>query len=53
VNAAVIVAGLVITAAIIAFIMSWRRTDLRSDLGAVSHQWISEHRLGSEQDARR
>jgi hypothetical protein len=31
----------------------WRRADQTQDLGAVSHQWISEHRLGTSQDSRR
>ena len=34
------------------FLMSWRRANQAEDMGAVNHQWIAEHRLGS-QDARR
>jgi len=44
--------GLAILAAVIALVVSWRRADRPTDLGAVSDQWISEHRLGSE-DSRR
>jgi heme exporter protein D len=37
--------GLAIVAVITALVMSWRRRDAHADLGAVSDQWISEHRL--------
>jgi hypothetical protein len=37
----------------IAFLRTWRRSDPSKDLGVVSHQWIAEHRLGSELDSRR
>ena len=39
----------VITAAV----TTYRRSDDREQLDAVSHQWISEHRLGQGQDSRR
>lgn len=42
-----------IAAGVIALVSSWRRGDQPADLGAVSHQWIAEHRLGSGQDSRR
>lgn len=48
-----VVVGLAIAAAVVALVTSWRRSDRPSDLGAVSHQWISEHRLGSEPDSHR
>jgi hypothetical protein len=31
----------------------WHRADQSQDLGAVSNQWIAEHRLGTGQDSRR
>jgi hypothetical protein len=48
-----VVVGLVVVGAILALVTSWQRRDQHSDLGAVSHQWISEHRLGQGQDLRR
>jgi len=47
------VIALGVVAAIIALVTSWRRSDHAADMGAVSSQWISEHRLGSGQDSRR
>ena len=38
---------------ILALITSWRRRTHPTDLGAVSHQWIAEHRAASGQDSRR
>lgn len=52
-NTAWIVIAVAIATAVIALIASWRRGDQSVDLGAVSHQWIAEHRLGSGQDSRR
>ena len=47
-----IVAGLVLAAA--ASILTFRaRVDRSADMGAVGHQWITEHRLGTNQDPRR
>ncbi len=47
-----IVAGLAL--AVVASILAFRvRTDRSADMGAVSHQWITEHRLGTNQDPRR
>ena len=37
--------GLGVVGVVIALVMSWQRRDPRVDLGAVSNQWISEHRL--------
>jgi hypothetical protein len=48
-----IVVGLVVAGAIIAFATSWRRRDRLDDLGAVSHQWMAEQRLGQTNDPRR
>jgi hypothetical protein len=53
VNAIWIVVGLGLAAAIVAVISSWRRRDRPADLGTVSHQWITENRLGPGQDSRR
>jgi hypothetical protein len=52
VNTVWVVMGLSVAGALVAAFASWRRgADV--DLGAVSHQWISEHRLGQAEDARR
>jgi hypothetical protein len=48
-----IVAGLGVAAAIVALASSWLRRDQRADLGTVSHQWITENRLGPGEDSRR
>jgi hypothetical protein len=47
------VVALGIAAAAIALVTAWRRSSAPQNLGAVSDQWISEHRLGSTQDSRR
>lgn len=52
-NALWIVVGLGIVGAAIALITAWQRGGPQADLGAVSSQWISEHRLGHDQDSRR
>lgn len=51
-NAVWILVGLGVIGGVIAFVASWQRTDSgpHADLGTVSSQWISEHRLGSNQD---
>ena len=46
-------AALGLVAAVIALINGWRRGHAPQNLGAVSDQWISEHRLGTTQDTRR
>lgn len=51
-NTIVVLIGLTVVAAVIALALSWRRGDA-ADLGAVSHQWIAEHRMGSGEDSRR
>jgi hypothetical protein len=44
-----VVAGVAIVGAVIALVVALRRGP-HADLGSVSSQWISEHRLGSNQD---
>jgi hypothetical protein len=39
--------------AVVALVVVWSRTDRHADLGAVSSQWIAEHRLGQGHDGRR
>jgi hypothetical protein len=53
VNTVWIVMGLSVAGALVAAFTSWRRGAADVDLGAVSHQWISEHRLGQSEDAGR
>lgn len=48
-----VVVGLGVLAAIVAVISVWQRGDQPTDMGAVSSQWISEHRLGQNNDSRR
>ena len=48
-----VITGVGIAAAVVALLASWSRGGKPSDLGAVSNQWIAEHRLGSGQDSRR
>ena len=51
-NTVWVVVGLSVAGALVAAFASWRR-GVDVDLGAVSHQWISEHRLGRQgEDAR-
>jgi len=38
--------ALAVAGAIAMLANSWHRRDHESDLGAVSHQWIAEHRFG-------
>ena len=52
-NAIWVVVGLGLVGAIIALVSAWYRGDQQTDLGAVSSQWISEHRLGQGNDSRR
>ena len=47
-----IVAGLAL-AAVVGILTFRARADRSADMGAVSHQWINEHRLGTNQDPRR
>jgi len=53
VNTLWVVVALGIAAAVVALVTALRRGDHLADLGAVSHQWIAEHRIGSGQDSRR
>jgi hypothetical protein len=53
VNVQWIVVGLAIVGAIVGLITARRRRGENADLGAVSHQWIAEHRMGSRMDSRR
>ena len=45
--------GLGLAAGIIGLVSAWQRGDQRKDMGAVSSQWIAEHRMGSGDDSRR
>jgi hypothetical protein len=46
-------AALGFAATVIAMVTAWRRGHAPENLGAVSDQWISEHRLGATQDSQR
>jgi hypothetical protein len=46
VNTVWVLIGLGLVAAVAALITSWRRSSTDADMGAVSHQWLMEHRLG-------
>jgi hypothetical protein len=50
VSAVWIVVGMAAVGAVIAVVASWQRGGPQTDLGSVSSQWISEHRLGSKQE---
>jgi hypothetical protein len=52
-NAVWIVVALGIAGGLVAWITSWRRAALPSDLGVVSRQWLAEHQLDSTQDSQR
>ena len=41
-----ILSGVAIVGAISALLLSWQRHNKEQDMGAVSHQWIAEHRMG-------
>jgi hypothetical protein len=52
-NAEWIVVGLAIMG-VLASIVGWAQTRGRpADLGAVSHNWLAEHRLSQTQDSQR
>jgi hypothetical protein len=53
VSTLLVVLGLGAVGAVVAIIASWQRGGPHADLGTVSSQWISEHRLGQNQDSRR
>jgi len=46
VSALWIAVALAVAGVIAMIATSWYRNDRESDLGAVSHQWIAEHRFG-------
>lgn len=48
-----LVGSVAFAVAAIAVVASWLRGGPRRDLGTVSSHWISEHRLGSNQDSSR
>jgi len=52
-NGAWLVVGLGVAGAIVALVTALRRGEHATDLGAVSSQWIAEHRFGSGPDSRR
>jgi hypothetical protein len=52
-NAIWLVVGAGAIFAILALIRVWQRRSGSEDLGAVSHQWVNEHRLGHPNDSRR
>jgi len=52
-NAVWLVSGAGAIFAIVAFLRVWQRRSGPEDLGAVSHQWVTEHRLGHPNDSRR
>ena len=47
-----ILASVAIVGIISALVLSWHRYHRDEDMGAVSHQWIAEHRLGHINDSR-
>jgi len=47
-----LVGGVGVILAIIILTRSWQRRSEAQDLGAVSHQWVTEHRLGHGKDSR-
>jgi hypothetical protein len=52
-NAVWLVVGAAAIFAIVVLIRSWQRRSSPEDMGAVSHQWVNEHRLGHQNDSRR
>ncbi len=48
-----VVVAFSIAGVVIAIVAALRRSNAPESLGAVSDQWISEHRLGATQDSRR
>ena len=48
-----IVVALAVVAVLVALVTSWQRHDPHGDLGAVSSQWISEHRVEQGHNHRR
>jgi len=52
VSAIWIAIGVGLAACIVVLVTLWQRGGQRADMGAVSSQWIAEHRMGSD-DSRR
>jgi hypothetical protein len=48
-----LVVGVGLAVGIIALVAAWQRGGAPADMGAVSSQWIAEHRMGSGDDSRR
>jgi hypothetical protein len=44
--------ALAVVGVVIAIVTSWQRRDTHADLGAVSNQWISEHRVDQSHNHR-
>jgi hypothetical protein len=53
VSAIWLVVGLGLAAGLVAIVSALQRGGDRADMGAVSSQWIAEHRRGSGDDSRR
>jgi len=53
VNTVWIVCGIAVAAVIIVFLRLWQKREEPSDMGAVSNQWVAEHRLGQLDDRQR
>jgi len=47
-----ILAGLAFAGVSSALVLSWQHYHKEQDMGAVSHQWIAEHRMGHANDSR-
>ena len=47
-----ILASVAVVGIVSALVLSWQRHHRDQDMGAVSHQWIAEHRLGHINDSR-
>jgi hypothetical protein len=52
INSMWFVVALAAVGVVVALVAAWSRTERRADLGAVSSQWIAEHRLGQGHDPR-
>lgn len=50
-NTVWILASVVVVGIVSALVRSWQRYHRDQDMGAVSHQWIAEHRLGHINDS--
>jgi len=46
-----ILASVAVVGIVSALVLSWQRHHREQDMGAVSHQWIAEHRLGHINDS--